>query len=62
MAIGISEGDEVIIPSISFAASSNCVLYCKGTPVFCDIEEDTMNIDVDANRKVRLKNTKAIIL
>ena len=33
----IGEGDEVITTPITFAASSNCVLYCGGTPVFADI-------------------------
>jgi len=61
LAIGVSKNDEVIIPSISFAASSNCVLYCGGTPVFCDIEEGTMNIDVDKIENLITKNTKAII-
>ena len=45
-AAGIQEDDEVIVPAISFVASANCVLYQKGTPVFCDIEPETMNINV----------------
>ena len=39
MAIGIKEGDEVIVSSLTFAASANCVLYCGGTPVFADVDE-----------------------
>lgn len=61
MAIGIKPGDEVIVSSITFAASANCVLYCGGTPVFADIRPDTYNIDVsDVKRKITPK-TKAII-
>ena len=61
MAIGIQPGDEVIVSSITFAASSNCVLYCGGTPVFADIRPDTYNIDVeDVKRKITDK-TKAIV-
>lgn len=61
MAIGIKEGDEVIVSAITFAASSNCVLYCGGTPVFADIRKDTYNIDVeDVKRKITPK-TKAIV-
>lgn len=61
MAIGIKPGDEVIVSSITFAASSNCVLYCGGTPVFADVSEDTYNIDVeDVKRKITDK-TKAIV-
>ena len=61
LAIGISKDDEVIIPAISFAASSNCVLYCGGTPVFCDINKNTMNIDIEKIEKLITNKTKAII-
>ncbi|MBO4679365.1 MAG: aminotransferase class I/II-fold pyridoxal phosphate-dependent enzyme, partial [Lachnospiraceae bacterium] len=47
MALGIKHGDEVIVSSMTFAASANCVLYCGGTPVFADIRPDTYNIDVE---------------
>lgn len=61
LAAGISEGDEVITTPITFAASSNCVLYCGGTPVFADIDEDTYNIDpVEIEKKITSR-TKAII-
>ncbi|MHC1681693.1 MAG: UDP-4-amino-4,6-dideoxy-N-acetyl-beta-L-altrosamine transaminase [Clostridiaceae bacterium] len=60
-AAGIQEGDEVIVSSMTFAASSNCVLYCKGTPVFADIDPNTYNIDLeDLQRKITSK-TKAIV-
>lgn len=60
-AAGIGEGDEVITTPITFAASSNCVLYCGGTPVFADINPETYYISsVDIERKITSK-TKAII-
>ena len=60
-AAGIGEGDEVITTPITFAASSNCVLYCGGTPVFADINPETYNISPeDIERKITPK-TKAII-
>ena len=60
-AAGIKEGDEVITTPITFAASSNCVLYCGGTPVFADIDPRTYNIDPkDIERKITNK-TRAII-
>ncbi|WDV46155.1 UDP-4-amino-4,6-dideoxy-N-acetyl-beta-L-altrosamine transaminase [Clostridiaceae bacterium M8S5] len=60
-AAGIREGDEVITSPITFAASANAVIYCKGTPVFADINTETYNIDVeDIKRKITNK-TKAII-
>lgn len=61
MAAGIREGDEVIVSSITFAASSNCVLYCGGTPVFADIRPDTYNIDPEAIKKLITPKTKAIV-
>lgn len=61
LAAGIKEGDEVITSPNTFVASSNCVLYCGGKPVFADIEEDTANIDPDEIIKKITKKTKAII-
>lgn len=58
---GIKKGDEVITTPITFAASSNCVLYMGGTPVFADIDSETFNIDVDEIAKKITENTKAII-
>ena len=60
-AAGITTGDEVLVPAMTFAASSNCVLYCGGTPVFVDIDPKTYNIDLkDLESKITEK-TKAII-
>lgn len=42
---GVREGSEVITSSFSFVASANCILYERGTPVFVDIDEETLNID-----------------
>ncbi len=60
-ALGIQEGDEVIVSPITFAASANCVLYCGGTPVFADIREDTWNIDPDKIEEKITPRTKAIV-
>lgn len=61
MAAGIKEGDEVITTPLTFAASANCILYCKGMPVFADVKPDTYNIDpADVVRKIT-KKTRAII-
>lgn len=61
LAAGISAGDEVVTSAITFAASSNSVLYCGGKPVFADIEPNTALIDpVDIKKKIT-KQTKAII-
>lgn len=60
-AAGIGEGDEVITTPITFAASSNCVLYMGGKPVFADIDEKTYNIDPKEIEKKITPKTKAII-
>jgi len=60
-AINIQKDDEVIVPSISFVASANCVLYQGGKPVFCDINPDTMCIDHTKIEALITPKTKAII-
>lgn len=60
-AAGIKEGDEVITTPMTFAASSNCVLYCGATPVFADIDPDTYNISPKEIEKKITSRTKAII-
>lgn len=61
LAAGFQEGDEVIVSSITFAASSNCVLYCGAKPVFADIKPDTYNIDPESVRRLITPNTKGIV-
>lgn len=60
---GIGIGDEVLCPSLTFAASVNCIRYVGATPVFCDIVGiEHLNIDPeDIKRKITSK-TKAIIV
>lgn len=60
--LDLLNSDEVIVSGISFVASANCVVYCGATPIFCDIEEDTMNINPNNIEKLITKNTKAIII
>ena len=60
-ALGIGPGDEVIVPAMTFAATANCVVYQGGTPVFADVEPDTLLIDpMDVARRITAK-TRAII-
>ncbi|WP_129691774.1 UDP-4-amino-4,6-dideoxy-N-acetyl-beta-L-altrosamine transaminase [Gottfriedia acidiceleris] len=58
---GIGEGDEVITSPMTFAASSNCVLYQGGIPVFVDIDPNTYNMSPSLIKEKITKNTKAII-
>lgn len=61
LAAGIGKNDEVITSPLTFAASSNCVLYCGGIPVFADIDENTYNISPQDVEKKITDRTKAII-
>ncbi len=45
--MGIGEGDVVVTTPFSFIASSNCILFERGRPLFVDIKEDTLNLDAD---------------
>lgn len=60
-AAGIGPGDEVIVPSMTFAASANCVLYLGGTPVFADVLEDSLLLDPALAEARITPRTKAIM-
>lgn len=61
MAAGFGKGDEVIVSSITFAASSNSVLYVGAKPVFADIRHTTYNIDPDSVERLITPRTKGIV-
>lgn len=60
-AAGIEAGDEVITSPMTFAASSNCILYMGAKPVFADINSRTYNIDPEEIERKITEKTKAII-
>jgi len=57
----IGLGDEVIVPAMTFAASANCVVYEGGTPVFADVEPDTLLLDPTKVEARITPRTKAIV-
>lgn len=61
IAAGIGPGDEVIVPSFSFAATANSVALAGATPVFADIERDHFNLDPLAAEAAITERTKAIM-
>jgi len=59
--LGVTEGDEVIIPDFTMVACIDAILYCGALPVLCDIEPETFTIDPrDIERKIT-KKTKVIM-
>jgi dTDP-4-amino-4,6-dideoxygalactose transaminase len=61
VALGIKEGDEVIVPAFTWVSTANVVLYCGAKVVFVDVDRTTFNLDVkDLKNKITAK-TKAII-
>jgi dTDP-4-amino-4,6-dideoxygalactose transaminase len=60
-AVGIQEGDEVLVPTMTFAATAEVVLYFKAKPVLVDCQQDTFNIDSNQIEKSITAKTKAII-
>lgn len=57
----VGPGDEVIMPSFNFVSSANAVVLRGATPVFADINPDTLNIDVDDVARKVTPRTKAIV-
>ncbi len=51
LALGVGPGKRVITSPLTFVASANCVLYCGGTVEFCDIDPQTLLLDIEAVRK-----------
>jgi len=60
-ALGIGEGDEVIVPAISFVSTATAVSRVRATPVFVDIEPDTFNIDAARIGQAVSSKTRAIM-
>lgn len=61
LAAGIGAGDEVIVPSFTFAATANAVALTGATPIFADIEPDTFCLDPRAAEAAITERTKAIM-
>lgn len=60
-AAGLAAGDEAVTTPLTFCATSNCVLYQGGTPVFADVSADTLNLDPAAAEERISSRCKAIV-
>jgi perosamine synthetase len=61
-ALGVSKGDEVIVPTFTFVASANAALYCNAKPILVDVNSDTFTISPDEIQRKITKKTKAIVV
>lgn len=61
-AAGLKPGDEVIVPAMTFAATANAVVFQGATPVFCDVDSETLLINPDVVNQEISSRTKAIIV
>jgi len=61
LALGIRKGDEVITTPMTFVATANAIIYSGASPVFVDIEPDTLNIDPEGIKEAITERTKAVI-
>jgi len=58
MALGVKPGDRVIVTPMTFAASANCVKYCGGEVVFCDIDKHSYLLDLEQLRRMLAEQPK----
>ena len=60
-ALGIKEGDEVIVPELTWVATASVVNYVGATPIFVDVDRDTWTIDPSSIEEAITEKTKAVI-
>jgi len=60
-ALGIQNGDEVIVPTMTFTATANCVAFQGAKPVFADVDPNTLLIDQNKTEELITSRIKAII-
>lgn len=62
LSLGICEGDEVIVPNLTFASTANVVKYCGAKEILVDVDKNTFNISIEEIEKSITSKTKAIIV
>ncbi|NYF88724.1 DegT/DnrJ/EryC1/StrS family aminotransferase [Tunturiibacter empetritectus] len=61
LALGITQGDEVLVPSFTFIAAANAIRYVGATPVFVDIDPESLNLSPAAVEQAITPRTRAIL-
>lgn len=59
--LGVGPGDEVVVPSFSFIATSNCAAYVGATPVFADVEPEDGNVSWRTVERVLSERTRVVV-
>jgi perosamine synthetase len=59
--LGLGEGDEVIVPALTFVASANAAVYIGARPIFADVDPDTLLLDVGSAERVVSARAKAVV-
>ena len=59
--VGVGPGDEVILPSYTFSSTGNAVVLTGATPIFCEIEPETMNVDARHMESLITPRTKLLL-
>ena len=60
-AMGLQDGDEVVVPSFTFYASVEAIVTAGARPVFCDVDPDTRNVTVDTVRAALTSRSRAVV-
>jgi dTDP-4-amino-4,6-dideoxygalactose transaminase len=61
VAMGVGPGDEVVVPSLTFASTANVVVHAGATPVFCDVDPATGTVTPETVAPATTERTKAVI-
>lgn len=62
VALDVKPDDEIIVPTLTFAAPVNAILYCGASPVFVDVDLETLTVNIDEISRQITKKTRAILL
>jgi dTDP-4-amino-4,6-dideoxygalactose transaminase len=61
IALGVGDGDEIVMPSLSFVAGANCAVQLGARPVFCDVDPETLCLSVETIERVTTPRTKVVM-
>jgi dTDP-4-amino-4,6-dideoxygalactose transaminase len=61
LGLGVGPGDEVVTSPITFASTANVIVHCGATPVFCDVQDDTLNLDPALLEDAITPRTRAVV-